>query len=172
LAVANQGDNTVTILFGDGKGNFLAPATGPTSNGVFPAGSNPSAIVAGDFNKDGKLDLAVANVNGNNITILLGNGAGAFTPGATPTVGNGPSSLAVADFDGDGNLDLAATNLDDGTLTILFGDGTGAFPRHVTLTSGKYPIAMVAADLNGDGVPDLAIVNEGDGTVTVFTGPI
>ena len=134
LAVANQTDNNITVLLGDGKGNFTAPLTGPTMNGLFPVGVNPSAIATGDFNNDGKPDLAVANINDKrvSVTILLGDGAGGFTlrpgPSAVPPItGEGPTAIAVADFDGDGNADVATANLQDGTITILFGDGKGGF---------------------------------------------
>lgn len=70
---------------------------------------------------DGKLDLAVANLTGGTITLLLGNGDGTFTQaaGSPYPVGKGPYQLAAADFNGDGKLDLAAVNLSDGTVSIL-----------------------------------------------------
>jgi hypothetical protein len=88
---------------------------------TIPVGSRPDAIIAGDFNNDGKLDLAVANYGDGTITLLLGNGDGTFTqPSGSPyAVGKGPFSLAAADFNGDGKLDLAVANLTDGTILIL-----------------------------------------------------
>jgi len=72
----------VSVLLGDGKGNFGAPAT-------FTAGSSPAELVAVDLNGDQILDLAVANTESNNVSILLGDGHGGFTPGATVAVGMG-----------------------------------------------------------------------------------
>jgi len=84
-------------------------------------GSVPQAIVAGDFNNDRKLDLAVANYGDSTITLLLGNGDGTFTQasGSPYAVGNGPFAIAAADFNGDGKLDLAVANLMDFTVSIL-----------------------------------------------------
>ena len=116
LAVCDWNKNTVTILLGNGDGTFSASSPPPIA-----VGSAPDAIVAGDFNNDGKLDVAVANSGDGTVTLLLGNGDGTFTPasGSPYAVGQYPSAIAVADFNGDGKLDLAVTNLMDGTVSIL-----------------------------------------------------
>ena len=116
LAVCDGPNNNVAIFLGDGAGNFAAAPNSPVS-----VGAQPDAIVAGDFNNDGKLDLAVANASDNTITVLLGNGDGTFTQasGSPYPVGKFPFSIAAADFNGDGKLDLAVANLSDGTVSIL-----------------------------------------------------
>ncbi|HKW33634.1 MAG TPA: FG-GAP-like repeat-containing protein [Candidatus Acidoferrum sp.] len=116
LAVANYGTNTVTIVLGNGDGTFTQATGSP-----IPVGNQPYAIAAGDFTGNGKLGLAVANFGDNNVSILLGNGDGSFTQGASaPTpVGKGPISLAVGDFNSSGRLGLAVTNITDGTVSIL-----------------------------------------------------
>ena len=90
--MANQITNNVTILLGNGSGGFTASPSSP-----FNAGSLPYFIVAGDFNGDGTEDLAVANLFGNNVTVLLGNGAGGFSaaPGSPFAVGRFPYSVAA-----------------------------------------------------------------------------
>ncbi len=113
LAVANSGDNTVSILVNDGTGKF-SPAATPT----VAVGVSPLSVVVGDFLGNGKLDLAVANQFGTDhdeaspgsVSILLGDGTGSFTPAATLPVGYSPYSVAVGDFNGDGVLDLAVAN--------------------------------------------------------------
>jgi hypothetical protein len=101
------------------------PSFGALVNYV--AGAGPAYVAVRDFNGDGKPDLAVANFNSNNVSILLGNGNGTFGPPANYVVGISPSSLAVGDFNGDGKPDLAVTNAGfdpaTGTISILLGNG-------------------------------------------------
>jgi hypothetical protein len=165
---------TVSILLGDGTGNFT-PAT------TLPVGYSPYSVAVGDFNGDGVLDLAVANSCGNDplcnnspgtVSILLGDGTGSFSSAATSpvTVGVNPRSVAVGDFNGDGSLDLTVVNFNDNTVTILKGDGTGNFAPATTtpVPVGVNPTSVAVGDFNGDGNPDLAVANFDDGTVTVL----
>ena len=166
--------NTVVVLLGHGDGTFT-PATGsPITVGNFP-----QAVRTGDFDKDGFLDLVVANAKDNTISILLGNGDGTFTPGATVPVGGFPFFLAVSDFNADGSPDLAVSNQSDSTVTILLGNGDGTFtqPAGSPIPGFNYnPGAVVAADFNGDGKVDIAATNftavmpSPVGTVTVLLG--
>jgi hypothetical protein len=169
LAVANYGDGTVTILLGNGNGTFTQAANSPLT-----VGSGPSSIAAADFNGDGIPDLAVANVSGNTISILLGNGDGTFTQAANSplTVGNGPLSVAVGDFNGNGIPDLAVANAIDSTVMILMGNGDGTFAQATNspVPVGAEPSSIVVADFNGDGVPDLAVANYGSNTLTILLG--
>jgi hypothetical protein len=157
LAVANYGTgsdpNTVSILLGDGAGGFSARTN-------FPVGSSPASVAVGDFNNDGKQDLAVANTGSNNVSILLGNGDGSFGAPTNFAVGGGsPLSVAVGDFNGDGNQDLAVANSDTNTVSILLGDGMGGFSAPTNFAVGMYAYAVAVGDFNGDGKQDLAVVN-------------
>jgi hypothetical protein len=89
-------------------------------------GTAPSAVAAGDFNHDGKLDLAITNSGDATVSILLGNGSGGFTATTPISVGFNPDSVAVGDFNNDGNLDLAVANEGSNTISILLGNGAGA----------------------------------------------
>ena len=116
LAVTDPKHNAVTILLGNGNGGFTTAAGSP-----IPVGNSPQAVLAADFDNDGKLDLAIANYGDGTVTVLLGKGDGTFTASAgSPYAARpGASGLAVADFNGDGKLDLAVVNLIDGTVSIL-----------------------------------------------------
>ena len=173
LAVANGcgGDPTcnsigsVTILLGKGDGTFTAAAASPAT------GHYPSAIAVGDFNGDGKADLAVANSNDNTVTILLGNGDGTFRAAAvSPATGSYPYSMAVGDFNGDGKADLAVVNQNSNTVTILLGTGQGTFTVASTPATGSRPSGVAVGDFNGDGIPDLAIPSVYGESVTILLG--
>lgn len=167
LAIANYGDATLTILLGNGNGTFTQAANSP----VMVYGSI-SSISVGDFNGDGKPDLALANVSNANVIILLGNGNGTFSqgPNSPVPVGLHPNSVAVGDFNGDGIADLAVANSGGDTVTILLGNGSGAFSQasNSPVAVGSMPNSIATGDFNGDGNPDLAVANANDGTVTVM----
>ena len=157
----------VPVYLGNGDGTFAA--TPLTTGNVNATGG----ICVGDFNSDGKLDLAVANQNNNTVTILLGNGDGTFTLTATAlTVGSEPSRVATGDFNGDGNLDLAVTNSSDNTISVFLGRGDGTFAPAPPITTPQAPLDILSGDFNGDGKPDLVITNTnyGSGCVNLFLG--
>jgi FG-GAP-like repeat/FG-GAP repeat len=136
----------------------------------------PLAIAAGDFNGDGKLDLAVVNycpvsgcgVPNGVVSILLGNGDGTFQMHVDYPVGNFPGSMAVGDFNGDGKLDLVVANENSDTVSVLFGNGDGTFQAKVDYGTAGEPSSVAVGDFNGDGKPDLAVTNFGASSVSVF----
>src|SRR5207245_10733102 len=102
LALGNCNDVTVSILLGKGDGTFQPPVK-------YNCGNPPGFVAVGDFNMDGRPDLAVAQFSGSQpgISILLGNGDGTFQPGVYYAAGGGAKALVVADFNSDGKPDLA-----------------------------------------------------------------
>jgi hypothetical protein len=179
LAIANISSNNVTILLGDGSGNFSPAATSPEGVGV-----SPRFVVVGDFDGNGKADLAVANGYTGDVTILLGDGSGNFSPAASSPVGVGsiPVSIALGDFDADGHQDLAVANNgvrqgnnagdNSGGATILLGDGSGNFSAPATSpeAAGFGPRSVAVSDFDANGLQDLAVANGGSNDVTILLG--
>jgi len=175
LAVANQGEENVPILLGNGDGTFTIP-----TSFVFSGGGLPNSLAVGDFLGNGNLDFAVANsLGGTPIDIVLGWGDGAFNQGPVSANVNvaGAYMPTVGDFNGDGKLDIAATGGGPGpspvnVVTILLGNGDGTFrlAQNPTFPTGSNPQPIVAADFNGDGKLDLAVANYDGGSVTIALG--
>ncbi len=169
LAIVNYYDNTVTILLNAGNSAFTQAVASPIT-----VGNGPWDAAVGDFNGDGKVDLAVVNENDNTVSVLIGNGDGTFTaaPSGPIAVGVLPTAITVSDINHDGNLDLVVSNRNDGTVTILVGNGDGSFAASngSPLTIGFAPGAIVSCDLNGDGIPDLAVADPDNYDVGIFLG--
>jgi hypothetical protein len=160
LVTANAGSNEVSVLLGNGTGFGTAQS--------FPTGGMMSddrgVLASGDFNGDGLLDLAVANGVSGDVSILQGDGKGAFHLVQKVAVGGRLSGLIATDLNGDGKTDLAVTTGADGAVVVLFNNGNGTFRIGQRLQIGGRVRALAAADLNGDGKTDLAAtVDASDG---------
>jgi hypothetical protein len=171
LIVANSGDNTISVLPGNGDGSFGTQA-------ALNVGTDPVWIATGKFNSNSSaadfVDVAVANKGSHNLSIFLGDGAGALQAPATLDTGTGtsPVSVVAGDFNQDGKLDLAVANQGNDTIEIFPGNGDGTFqaPALIQLPAGFTPTALAAADFNKDGHLDLAVTGQGANAVWIFLG--
>ena len=153
---------SVAILLGKGDGTFHA-APSPAVD------QYPGALAVGDFNGDGKPDIAVLTYVGATVVILLGKGDGTFTAAPlTPTVGGNPNSIAVGDLNGDGKLDLVVSSYN--TLSVLLGKGDGSFTAIAPPTVGSAPGGVFLVDLNRDGKLDLVLGNGSSPYVSILLG--
>jgi hypothetical protein len=174
IAVGTGSDRAVEILYGIADGGFLEP---PLSVSI---GQTVTSMVTGDFNLDGRLDLALLSYEGGTVTVLLrdSNEPRRFERLDSFAVGELPTALATGDFDWDGNPDLAVTARGTGlvgTLDVFFGtvaSGSVDFTaRHsFAVSTGPNPSAMVTGFLNLDGRLDAAVANEGDHTISFYVG--
>jgi hypothetical protein len=178
------GTYTLTVTAFDGSNGptttktfTLTVTTPPTCNPVsFAAAANvgvgarPNSVAVGDFNGDGKQDLAIANSEPNNVSILLGDGAGGFGGATNFAVGTGPSPLVMGDFNGDGKQDLATANSQSSNVSILLGDGTGNFGAATNFVTASFPFAVAVGDFNRDGKQDLAVASFGTDNVSILLG--
>ncbi|GAA6620803.1 DUF4347 domain-containing protein [Scytonema sp. NUACC26] len=154
LVVTNSGSNNIALLQGLGAGAF----SNATFYGLGSEASNPKSTIAGNFNGDDKLDLAVANSGSNNVSVLLGNNTGF---GAVTNYGiadTSPSSITVGDFNKDGKSDLAIAT-SSGNISILVGNGQGSFSSTNSISGGSNSVSVVASDFNKDGKSDLVVAN-------------
>jgi Bacterial Ig-like domain (group 3)/FG-GAP-like repeat/FG-GAP repeat len=136
----------------------------------YAAGTMPFAVAVGDFNGDGKADLAAANNNSGNVSVLLGNGNGTFQTAVNYPVGTNPRFVAVADFNGDGKPDLAVANWGTSNVSILLGNGDGTFQTMTNYATGPQPPSLAVADFNLDGFADLVVADSDSNSVSVLLG--
>lgn len=152
---------------------FAYPVT-PTNLGPYPT-NDPSCQAVGDFNGDGKPDIAVGEPmrDGGSLVVLAGNGDGTFRN--LPTVSSsrcGWGGIVAGDFNGDGKLDLVMADVQSDTVSTLLGNGDGTFTpaSGPILSVGSSPLALAEADFNGDGKLDLAVTNFRDVTISILLG--
>src|SRR5258705_297409 len=165
-SIFSGGANTVSVLLGNGDGTFQAKTD-------YPAGVNPRFVSTADLNRDGVLDLAVADTGDFSgtteaISILLGNGDGTFHMGAQFGAGPQPIFISIGDLDGDGLPDLAVAMVEAVPINVFLGNGDGTFRGLRTYTTGEADASLAIADLDGDGMVDLAVANPVDQTLSIL----
>src|SRR5215469_9392963 len=169
VAVVNPiaGAASNTVFFEVTRSTTFAAVMAPS----FLTDNEPASVAVGDFNGDGKLDLAVGGSTAISVvSIYLGNGDGTFQPAVSYGSGSGFGSVAIGDFNGDGKWDLAVTDSGNNNVSIFLGNGNGTFRTAVKHTVGSGPSSVAVADFNGDGKLDLAVANNGSGNVSILLG--
>jgi len=168
LAFVNLTDNKVRLRQGGGDGSFSAPWA--DLNVTTGGGDGPYSLAAGDFDHDGNLDLAVANVFSDNVSVFLGKGDGTFYAATVYDVGVNPTSIVAGDFNEDTYDDLAVTNYGQNKVSILLYNNTNkAFDAPVEYNTGIGPWCVRTAKLKTTHL-DLLVANYSDGTVSVLLG--
>lgn len=146
---------------------LIAAGSVPAQNLVFtpvlsaPVGAHPEGLTVGDFNEDGNLDIATANSDSDDVSVLLGNGNGTFRSSYSFGVGTSPMFLTRGDLNRDGTADLAVAETGADGVLVLLGKGDGFFEEPVAYPSGKGPTFLTLGDVDGDGDPDMVVVNSG-----------
>lgn len=170
LALSNSynggGPDSVWVFLGDGAGSF-----GTTVK--YLAGSGPNSVCSADFNSDGFDDIAVANNNSNDVSVLISKGSSgtffdaiSYIAGTIPGASS-PNSVISADFNLDGKPDLAIANSAN-KVYIILGTGTGSFDASTFYPAQGGPWAIISVDFNSDGKPDLATAKHDSPNITVL----
>ena len=179
LAVSNNQSmpSQVSVFLGLGTGSFHGATNYTVAQNCGAGGTapcEPEGMVAGDFNDDGYLDLAVANMGDSSVTIMLGSASGTFTVLTPTTTGSQPYAIATADFNGDGILDLAVACQGPlggpGFVDILLGNGDGTFAAPVEYGTIGQPEGIALGDFNGDGDLDIAVSDFNNNEIWILTG--
>lgn len=156
ITVVNEdtADLRVFLNMADQSGLFGNMLTPPS-----PVGDRASPSEPSDFNRDGFVDICVANIDDNTVSVLLGSGDGSYASPQIIDVGSAPRGIAVLDADGDGDIDIVNTNSAfAGDMSLMLNDGTGVFSDPIFFEGGgNGEWALAAADMNGDLVIDLVI---------------
>ncbi|MGH9381859.1 MAG: FG-GAP-like repeat-containing protein [Thermoanaerobaculia bacterium] len=178
ILTSDGGDNTISVLLGDGDGGFSTAES-------FATGAFPNGLAVAEVTGDGHLDVITSNFEGDGVSLLAGDGSGQFAAPQPLSIGADatPLSVTVADATGDGVPDIVTANQfggggfpppeTPGTVSVLAGDGAGGFDeaQQISLEGALGRAQEVAVgDVTADGEPDIVAARPIDNTVTLLAG--
>lgn len=170
LDLITAGGSTANVIYGRAAAGF-------ESEERFAVGLRPRAIASADFNRDGKLDLAVTNLDSNDVSILPGNGDGTFKPQLVVAAPGIPRAITAGSINSDSNPDFVVTDLNNSRVGVYLGKGDGTFQsvrlvsvREAGVTATSQPRSVVLADMDGDGKADIVTGNANSDSVAIVLG--
>ncbi len=176
MVIANYGSNSVSVLFNTTTSGSATPTFSAKTD--FTTGTGPYSVATGDFNGDGKKDIAAANYDATSVSVFFnttttGSATPTFSAKTDFTTGTNPSTVAIRDLNGDGKNDLAVANYGSNSVSILFNTtttnaSTPTFSAKTDFATESGPYAVTLGDINNDGRPDMAATNYTTNKVSVY----
>ena len=165
IIVANNGANTIGILFNSGNGTF----SNQTNQTTYNTGAGPRGVITADVNNDSKLDIIVTDFNGNDTYVYLNLGNGTFSSLTVYTTGTNPLHLAASDVNNDGSIDLVVANYGSHNISVFLNQGNGTFNTQLTYaTNGAAPHFIKIVDVNNDSKVDIIVPNIASNSFSVL----
>ena len=166
-------DNQNDLMVTQSNSVYLQLLKGPDwldDNNTLIVGLTPISLQAGDWNNDGRKDIAVANRGTDSISIRLNNGNDNFTTAATLDTADSPQQLMQGDWNRDNVTDLASISVGENLLQLWKGKGDGTFEKTSELNTPSFPQQLEVADFDCDGRQDLAVSSRSAEVLRIWYG--